>query len=117
MKKTQVKDGSFVDSFAKGDCLLRWGDTVVSKWGIPAGCWCRFGRLNHIHMHSFEKSPSDACRRQIVQKRLISLLSWANCLHRSLQPEGSFDHCGINSARSSKLGCLLQNQGFTELCC
>ena len=32
--------------------------------------------------------------------QLHSLLSWTHCLHGSLQPEGSFDHCGINSARS-----------------
>ena len=33
--------------------------------------------------------------------RLRSLLSWTHCLRGSLQPQGSFDHYGINSVRSS----------------
>ena len=40
---------------------------MVSKWGTPVGCVCRFELLNHIHMHSFRKGPSGACRQQIVQ--------------------------------------------------
>ena len=68
--------------------------------GTPVGCGCRFVLLNNSDMNSFQKGPSDACRRQIAPV-MRSLLSWTHCLCESLQPEGSFDHRGINSAGSS----------------